>query len=531
MDSLELTTDVLVIGGGLAGGWAAAAAARKGADVIVVEKGYFGTSGVTATAGPGHWWVPPDPKLRRAAIEERAGRAFGLAEPEWMERILDTTWRILPTLAPHYAFPRDLQGQVHYRGLRGPEYLRALREQAALAGVHILDHSPALELLLHSDGSVAGARGVQRQVPGGRGYTIRAGAVILATGGCAFRSKLLGSHNNTGDGYLMGVEAGAELSGMELSNYHTVALAHTSQTRSAQYAFADFFDCDGQALPTGARSDYTSTLAKALLRGPVYATLARMPEDLREAAPLIQPAMAVTWKRMGIDPYRERFEITLHGEGTVRGIGGLRIASDACETNVSGLYAAGDAASRELIAGATSGGGAQNSSWSLSSGVWSGQAAAARARSQGRRSDAPVTAAGRAGLQPQSTALRRSDGDLRALVQVVKDELLPYDKVMFRHGARLARSLDQLDAAWADVRDHVAAEGITAIAAREAAALIASARWSYRAAAERRESRGMHQREDFPHGRHDMARRLVVGGLDRIWTRFEGEAESSGVHA
>ena len=528
-DRLEAMTDVLVVGGGLAGGWAATAAARGGASVVLVDKGYFGTSGVTATAGPGHWWVPPDPSKRAAAIEDRMGRAFGLADSRWMARILDTTWRTLPTLSPYYDFPKDATGEVHYRGLRGPEYLRALRKQAEDAGVVILDQSPALQLLLHRDGSVAGATGVQRQVGSGRIWVIRAGAVILATGGCAFRSRLLGSHNNTGDGYLMGVEAGAELSGMEFSNYHTVALAESSQTRSASYSFADFFDAEGNLLPTQGRTDYTRVLARALLRGPVYATLARTPLDLREIVSHIQPAFVATFRRRGIDPYTEKFEITLHGEGTVRGIGGLRIVDDACQTAVPGLFAAGDAASRELIAGATSGGGNQNSAWALSSGLWSGQEAAARARRTGPRATEPATEVGQAGLRPAKSPKSATAADARALVQIVKDELLPYDKVMFRCGDRLRDSLARLDQAWDDVRDHLAGEGTAAVAAREAAALVASARWSYGAAAARKESRGMHQREDCPDSDPRLARRQLVGGLDRVWTRFEGDAERTWV--
>ncbi|MDU1671487.1 MAG: FAD-dependent oxidoreductase, partial [Bradyrhizobium sp.] len=46
-DRLALTADVLVIGGGMAGAWAAVSAARSGARVILVDKGYCGTSGVT----------------------------------------------------------------------------------------------------------------------------------------------------------------------------------------------------------------------------------------------------------------------------------------------------------------------------------------------------------------------------------------------------------------------------------------------------------------------------------------------------
>ena len=47
----ELVADVVVVGGGPAGTWAALAAARAGADVVLVDKGYCGTSGPTASGG------------------------------------------------------------------------------------------------------------------------------------------------------------------------------------------------------------------------------------------------------------------------------------------------------------------------------------------------------------------------------------------------------------------------------------------------------------------------------------------------
>src|SRR6187402_3870546 len=106
MDSLDaIETDVLVIGGGLAGCWAASAARQAGARVVLADKGYCGTSGVTAAAGPGHWWVPPDPPAARdAAVGNRVASGLGLGEPEWMYRILDQTWRTLTTLARSYTF-------------------------------------------------------------------------------------------------------------------------------------------------------------------------------------------------------------------------------------------------------------------------------------------------------------------------------------------------------------------------------------------------------------------------------------------
>ena len=84
---IDMQADVLVIGGGMAAAWAAISAARAGADVVLVDKGFVGTSGITATGGPNHWWVPPDPALRAEAIERRWQASCGLAEREWMARI------------------------------------------------------------------------------------------------------------------------------------------------------------------------------------------------------------------------------------------------------------------------------------------------------------------------------------------------------------------------------------------------------------------------------------------------------------
>jgi succinate dehydrogenase/fumarate reductase flavoprotein subunit len=514
---LTFEVDVLVIGGGLAGTWAAVAAAREGATVALVEKGYCGTSGVTATAGPGHWWVPPDPKLRAEAISRRQSAAFGLADPEWMERVLETTWHTLPTIAGYYDFSTDDSGAVHYRSLRGPEYMRAMRRLAEDSGVRIFDQSPARELMLHSDGSAAGARGLQRQQ--GRAWRARAGAVVLATGGCAFMSRLLGSQTNTGDGYLMAAEAGAELSGMEFCSYHTVSPIFSTMTRSMSYAFATYFDAGGRELPVPQGPESTPALARALLNGPVFCHLGRMPQDIRAVLPQISPNFMLPFVRKRIDPFNEKFEVTLRGEGTVRGTGGLRVVSDDCGTSVQGLFAAGDAATREHVAGATTGGGAQNSAWALSSGQWAGRGAAMLARRLGLRANRTAEAIGGPGLRPrQIAASAASAGDVIATMQ---REMLPFDKIIFRSGQQLGRSLSVLESAWSNVSAGGRPSDIESGKSREAAALVATARWCYAAAQARNESRGMHSREDAPALNDEYARRLLVGGLDKVWTRFE----------
>jgi succinate dehydrogenase/fumarate reductase flavoprotein subunit len=514
-DVLELTADVLVIGGGLAGCWAASAARRAGASVILADKGYCGTSGVTATAGPGHWWVPPDPShLRAATIAKRFETGFGINEPDWMARTLALTWDSLPTLAPFYDFSRDETGEVQYRALRGPEYMRALRGLVDSLGVTVLDHSPALELLRHGDRTIAGASGIRRQKGGS--WRVNAGAVVIATGGTSFLSRLLGSHTNTGDGYLMAAEAGAQLSGMEFATYYTVAPVRSTMTRSMSYAFATYYDEDGAVIPMPPGPDTMRPLARAMLKGKVFCSLHRTPQDIRDRVPTISPNFMLPFNRWGIDPYSDRFEVTLHGEGTIRGIGGLRIVGEDCSTTVPGLFAAGDAATRELVAGAISGGGNVNSAWAVSSGQWAGKGAADHAAAHG------VAAGGRpigqAGLRPAASPRAV---DLDAALAVVQREMLAYDRNIFRSGEKLKGSIEALESAWAELDARAGASGGNALRTRETAAMLATARWCAASSLARDESRGMHQREDRPQTDPRFAHRIVSGGLDSVWTRAD----------
>jgi succinate dehydrogenase/fumarate reductase flavoprotein subunit len=352
---------------------------------------------------------------------------------------------------------------------------------------------------------------------------VRAGAVVLTTGGCAFMSRLLGSQTNTGDGYLMAAEAGAELSGMEFCSYHTVSPNFSTMTRSMSYAFATYLDASGRELAIPQGPEATPTLARALLNGPVFCHLGRMPLDIRAALPRISPNFMLPFVRRRIDPFNEPFEVTLRGEGTVRGTGGLRIVTDDCRTTVPGLFAAGDAATREHVAGATSGGGAQNSAWALSSGQWAGRGAASLARSKAHHGNRTVEAIGGAGLRPRQAGA--ASPSTKEIIETMQGEMLPFDKIIFRSGPRLSQSSSVLDGAWRSVRSSLQGRGLEIGKAREAAALVASARWCYAAAEARKESRGMHRRDDAPVQDEGLARRLLVGGVDQIWTRFEEPAQ------
>ncbi|WP_236796092.1 FAD-binding protein [Amycolatopsis sp. GM8] len=517
----ELAADVLVIGGGPAATWAAVKAAQAGADVVLADKGYCGTSGATASAGTGVWYVPPDPASREAAMAGREGLGGYLADRGWMARVLDQTYEGMAELAEAggYPFPLDDEGRQRRQGVQGPEYLRRMRIRVRRAGVLILDHSPVTELLLDSDGAVAGAAGHRRQEDAA--YRVRAGAVVLATGGCAFLSGALGCDVNTGDGALMAAEAGAVLSGMEFSNAYAIAPAFTSVTKTAFYTYATFYHEDGTVLDGAGSQRGRSVIARALLSERVFAQLDHAGEQVRQAMRLAQPNFFLTFDRLGIDPFTQKFEVTLLAEGTVRGTGGIRLTGSDCATGVPGLYAAGDAATRELICGGFTGGGSHNAAWAMSSGTWAGRAAALHAR-RFRGTTRRLRPAGTTGLRPSGSP--GAPGEHREIVRAVQDEVLPYDKNFLRDGSRLAPALAALDTTWARARESLHGTGRDAVRAREAAAMTAHARWMYSAALARTETRGMHKRADFSRQDPFQHHRLLTGGLDNVWVTPESAA-------
>ncbi|MGV7216492.1 FAD-dependent oxidoreductase [Bradyrhizobium sp. UFLA05-112] len=519
--SVEYDADVLVLGGGPAGTWAAVSAAERGARVVLADKGFCGTSGATAAAGTGVWYVDPVPAQREAAMASREKLGGYLQDRRWMARTLDLTYQQSNRLAEWgYPYPVDDRGKSQRNSLQGPEYMRLMRKRTKQAGVTILDHSPALELLVDDAGAVTGASGLRRQKQDR--WTVRANAVVIATGGCAFLSKTLGSNVLTGDGYLMAAEVGAEFSSMEFSNPYAISPAFGSVTKTLFYGWATFTYEDGSLVPGAASKGGRSAIARALLQGPVYARLDKADEDVQRHMRVSQPNFFLPFDRTGIDPFRESFAVTLRLEGTVRGTGGLRIVDDTCATSVPGLYAAGDAATRELICGGFTGGGSHNAAWAMSSGTLAGQGAAAYARQAGTAAARKLSSAGMVGFRSRS----RRAFEPAALARAVQDEVFPYELNYFREASRLDGALARLDAAWRDASEADAAGAADVLRARESTAMLATARWMYRSALARQESRGMHRRDDFPDQDHRQRHYVTTGGLDEVWTAVRPHAEA-----
>lgn len=226
--------------------------------------------------------------------------------------------------------------------------------------------------------------------------------------------------------------------------------------------------------------------------------------------------------RVGIDPLTQRFPVTLRLEGTVRGTGGIRIANEHCATNVPGLFAAGDASSRELICGGFTGGGSHNAAWAISSGHWAGKGAAAHARTVSKAEGRAARALGTAALSGDA----RGTLDPDTVVRAVQAEVFPFERNLLRTQRGLSESLDRLDGVWRELDARPEQRAREVLRGREAAAMVATARFMYATAQHRTETRGMHKHVDYPKLDPSQQRRLITSGLGSIRVRAEAGSSS-----
>ncbi|WP_244488097.1 FAD-binding protein [Aureimonas sp. Leaf454] len=429
-----------------------------------------------------------------------------------------------------YPFPNDDGGNLYVANLRGPDYMRFMRARVAAAGIRILDHHPILELI--GDGhAVKGAQGMARRT--GASFRVEAGAVVLATGGCAFFERILGGTGLTGDGHLFAAEAGASLSGMEFTGKYTLAPKGSSLNKGLPFRWATFYRPDGTPLKghdgeilTNGIGPAERVIARALTEGEVLARLDLADAGIRDALRRGQPNCFAPYDKMGIDPFSAMFPVELKFEGTIRGTGGIRIASSECATEVPGLFVAGDAASRENVTGGISGGGAINSSWAMASGWWAGRGASAQARRRRGRPEAASAPLGRTGLRARHEA---SPVDLDRAVRTVRAEIAPLERNYHRTAATLASGRQAVEDVWRELEKHLEATGRDRLRAREVAAVTAATRWTLAAAELRTESRGVHRRSDHPAENDALRRRIAVSDLRSVQADWEDDADTLGL--
>jgi len=240
IESMNIATDVLVIGAGAAGMYAAIEASRVGAEkILLADRSLIGRGGatvmaqMTVAAALGEE-VPDDPQAHydntiaagRGLCDEALARLLCEDAPDCI-RELDrwgVGWarkdgHITATTAPGHDRPRCVYVDFINTGPAVSKTLRAeiARHQKNIRKVGDL----CIVDLIVRDGECAGA--VAYHLPTGAPVIIAAKATVLATGGLTrLYRRNSASTNMGGDGYALALRAGAPLIDMEFVQFFPI---------------------------------------------------------------------------------------------------------------------------------------------------------------------------------------------------------------------------------------------------------------------------------------------------------------------
>jgi succinate dehydrogenase/fumarate reductase flavoprotein subunit len=501
-------TDVLVIGGGIAGCFAAIKAREQGLDVTIVDKAYVGKSGSTVAAGMGYRVFNPElGDDYDACMKEITEKGEYINNREWTDILLKDSWATyLDLVAWGVEFPVENEkegtfnkqyppfstARIVRRGVPGP-----LRKQAIKEGVKILDRITVTDLLKH-DGRVVGAIGFP--VGGYDLYIFKAKATVLSAGGWTLKPPGAEVHSLTGDAEAMAYRAGAEITTAEFPWTHYGSAAYPSWRggRAGRAVFRHYTDAEGRHIPVGHECDLAMDLVIHAGRGPILWDLdAATPEDMERICKRQEHSDAMESARIGFDP-RQRGKIPLSGGNDVGGHvgGGIWPSNTQCATTVPGLYTAGDCCGTIAMGAYVQGPG-----WHLAGGAVTGTRAGLGAAEYARQTKKLVIDDELASLKKTMyRPIERKGGfSPRWVTQILQNTMIPYFVIIIKHGKRLQAALTIVEF----LRDHLVPQLLAKDShelrlAHETRNMVLGSEMTLRASLFRTESRGIHYREDYP---------------------------------
>lgn len=366
----RLTTDVLIIGGGTAGCYAALTIREKSdALIIIAEKANIKRSGCLAAGVNAINAYIVEGRKPEDYVEYAKKDADDIVREDLLltmsERLNEVTAKMEKL---GLVILKDENGRYVARGNRNikinGENIKPILADAvnSLENVIVINRLNITDYIV-KDNTILGAVGFN--IDTGEAYEIRAKKVLCATGGAAglykpnnpgfSRHKMWYPPFNTGAGFAMGINAGAEMTTFEmrfiaLRCKDTIAPTGTI----AQGVGAKQVNSLGEVYEnryglTTSQRVYGTVRENIEGRGPCYLRTegisSEQDESLKKAYLNMAPSQTLKWIESGKNPSEQNVEI----EGTEPYIVGGHTASGYWvdtnrRTTINGLYAAGDVA-------------------------------------------------------------------------------------------------------------------------------------------------------------------------------------------
>jgi fumarate reductase flavoprotein subunit len=532
--------DVLLVGGGGAGLRAAIAVAEVNPrlDIAVVSKVYPMRSHTVSAEGGAAAVIKSDDSLDEHARDTISGgdwlcdqdavEAFVREAPEEMLRL------------EHWGCPwsREPDGHVAVRPFGGMKKMRTWFA-ADKTGFHMLHTLFQTSLkyttiarydeffvtkLLVDDGRVQGVVAVELAT--GKIHAILAKAVILCTGGCGRVFPFTTNANiKTGDGMSLAYRAGAPLKDMEFVQYHPTGLPFTGIliTEAARSEGGWMLNKDGyrylqdynlgtplphpvlSSMELGPRDRLSQAFVKEVEKGRtidtpygpvVHLDLRHLGEKvIKTKLPFVQE---LCLKYQGIDPVKELIPVrpVVHYM-----MGGVHTDINGA-TPLQGLFAAGEVACVSINGANRLG--SNSLTECLVFGARAGRAAAAYAVDQQEPTGHILAQAMDEQRRLEEQFLRRTGG--RERIATIRDDMqkpMEESAGIYRTGMSLlaaAETLRKLQERFQNIAldDHSQTFNTELTAALELSCMLDVAETIVQSALHRTESRGAHQRTDFP---------------------------------
>jgi succinate dehydrogenase / fumarate reductase flavoprotein subunit len=545
--SQQIATSVLVIGTGGSGLRAAIELAERGIDVLVVGKRPKMDAHTTLAAGginAALATVDADDTWQQHAADTLT-ESYLLADPVTVQVVTEGAAESIRDLERYgMVFAREQDGRISQRffgahtfrrtafagDYTGLELQRTLIRRTAELGIRILDSVYVTKLLVR-DNVIFGAYGFNLQ--NGTRYTVHSDAVILATGGHTriWRRTSSRRDENTGDSFRLALEAGGRIRDPELVQFHPSGLIEPEDSAGTLVSeaargeggilrnnlgerFMKCYDPDRMELSTRDRvalAAYTEIKeGRGTPRGGVWLDVSHLPrEQIMDRLPRVYQTL-MDLQLLDITTTPIEIAPTAHYS-----MGGVWVGPEDHSTDVEGLYAIGEASSG--LHGANRLGG--NSLIELLVyGKIVGQSAAAysTALNAQQRSRAAVSVA-----RDEVDEILAANGseNVRFLQRALRNTMTEHAGVV-RDEAGLLSGLSELaeiEDRLADVGVHPDIAGFYDLAhAFDLKASAIAARATLETALERRETRGCHNRSDYPRIDEALNVNLVWSGPGRI---------------